>query len=604
MNRRARALASCVLAVVAILACAAPRTVQAGLVAQYHLDGDATDALGTYHGAINGGAGFVASPYGGGQAIDLNGGQYIDTVATNAIASNLGIGGNSPKTISAWARTESFNDGAIFEVGGTGSAGQMYSFRTVTTTDRWRAQFWGGPDFDFNTPNALNNWGWYVLTHDGATGRAYYNGLLVGQKASTLNTNDGRSLEIGRYGGGTTFVGQVDEVNVYDHAVTGAAIKAQWEAMGGYAEGFEEYGSKIDTGRWYTSGGMNSTRLRTDRSNTALLSTFDNNAGDPAGNVRNVYDVHQDHVTSLTWGPALLVNDDTGVLSFNLAGGQFAVVEGSQRGGGVGVALWDVQANDFVRDGGNIRFVARTGNGGLQAQSISLAGLAGRAVTPVLYDRQIGGWAWGEMDSLTALPGVVQALDGRHRVTLEYGFDEAGDLMGWTGDTGSFRIGDTPDGLATRHINLKGTFTVGEGFLSSTTAAGGWDGPTGTLRSPDFTLDGDIIEFYVAGGNRDGLSFELWVDMEDDGTYTLERTSRHQADVTDFDYDFWAIGSLDGLSAHLRLVDNNPGSWGHIHVDAIRMVDFAEVPEPATLALAALALGGLGGYVRRRRRQG
>ncbi len=575
---------------------------EAALVAYYPLDGNANDVVGGFHGNINGGATFVSSPVGG-QAINLNGiNQYIDTIATSGTATNLGINGNNPKTITAWARTEAFTNAGLWQIGNF-ATGAEFSLRTTTATNGWLAQFWGTPDFGFSAPGSQNNWSHFAVTHDGSVGRAYYNGVEVASKASTLSTADTNPLTIGRWHPSwPPLQGQVDEVRVYNHALSADDVAKQYTAAGGYAEGFD--GSNALPGDWYVSSGMNSTRVRTNRGGRSgnLLSTFDNDGSDPAGNVRNVYNVHQDHVTSQSFGPVLGVKDDTASLSFLIAGGGVPVNEGSQRGGGLAVVLWDLEANDYVRDGGVIRSVTRSGNGGLQAQSISLAGLKGRNIMPVLYDRQIGGWGWVEIDSLSAPVGSVLVGNPaeHHRVRLDYHFDNAGDFMGWTGNLGSFQIGNTPGGLATRHINLKGVHTLGEGFLSSTTVAGGWDAPTGTIRSPDFTLQGDIIDFYIAGGNRANLSFELWVDLLGTNVFTLQATATHQADATEFDYDFWAIKPWEGMSGYLQLVDNNPGTWGHIHVDGIRMIEF-NVPEPTTLALCGLGLVGLARRRRRRR---
>jgi len=75
--------------------------VEASLIAQYDFEGNANDSVNSFHGTINGSPTFVPSPVGG-QALSLSGtGNYIATTAT---ASQLGIGGGNPKTISVWAR--------------------------------------------------------------------------------------------------------------------------------------------------------------------------------------------------------------------------------------------------------------------------------------------------------------------------------------------------------------------------------------------------------------------------------------------------------------------------------------------------------------------
>ncbi len=577
---------------------------EAALVAHYALDGNANDSANGFHGNLNGGPGFVASPVSG-QALDLDGGQYMDTGATNAIASNLNVDGNKPKTISAWARTEVWNNGAIWDLGST-SAQNEYCLRTLTTTDRWRGQFWSG-DMDFWTPGANNNWSHFALAHDGTSTRAYYNGMQVGIRNSGLNTNDGRPFEIGRYGGNDTFQGQVDDVKVYDSAEPLSGVRAEFLAAGGWSQGFDTSTDLPDD--WYVSSGMNSTRVRTNRSGATgnILSAFDNDGSDPPGNVRNVYNVHQDHVTSQTFGSILTVRDETASLSFSISGGggSHTFLEGSQRDGGLGLALWDLEANDYVRDGGSVRVVMRSGNGGLQNQSISLSGLQGRRVMPILVDRQVGGWGWVEVDTLSAPLGAVSAGNPveHHRVRLDYHFDNPGDFMGWQQVDGAgnpipitdFQIGALGGGgLVTRHINLDGSFAAGEGFLSST-APGSDNGPTGVLRSPDFFLQGDLLEFYISGGSVDGLAFELVRSVDD----VVLRSAAHQANANEFDYDFWAIGGLDGTEAYLRLVDSTSGSWGHIEVDGIRMLEF-NVPEPATLVLCG---AGFAALVRRRRRR-
>lgn len=145
------------------------------------------------------------------------------------LGNEVQIDGNSPRTIEAWAYVESFNNGAIFQGGTTGSVGKDFSLRTMNgQNNRWRVQQWGGGyDFDVTLPNSKDAWHHYCLTYDGTTSKLYYDGELVAQNTNNLNTGD-FSLRIGRWQN-NYLDGKIDEVRVWDTALEEADIKAWME---------------------------------------------------------------------------------------------------------------------------------------------------------------------------------------------------------------------------------------------------------------------------------------------------------------------------------------------------------------------------------------
>lgn len=346
---------------------------------------------------------------------------------------------------------------------------------------------------------------------------------------------------------------------------------------------------------WYVSGGMNATRPRT-ASNPEILYGLrtSGSTGSPTETL-NVYATQNDRNTSVAYGQFFTVDDDTASVSFRLYGGSHASST-DMRSGATGIALWDAGTGDFVPGS----FVTRTASGDNyeEIKSISLAGLAGRTVCLVALDRNTGSWGHTGLDTITAPDGAVTFSDNRHHIVrFDYGFDNAGDLMGWTGDTASFQIGrvGSSSSLIAGHINQKATFTLGEGYLSSTDPSGS-ETPTGILRSPDFTVTGDIIEFYLSGGSTNDMGLELVRSVDD----VVLLSARNSINSNDFAYDFWNVHDLFGTEAYLRLRDErSSGGWGHIEVDAIRMVDF-NTPEPTSLVLLG---AGIAALVERRRRR-
>ncbi|MEZ4829144.1 MAG: LamG-like jellyroll fold domain-containing protein [Bacteroidia bacterium] len=142
---------------------------------------------------------------------------------------NLGTGpqitGAGPRTIEAWAYAEAFNGGGVFQAGSTGTTGADFSFRTMTSTNLWRFQMWGTPDFDVTLPGSLNSWHHICVTFDGSVAKVFYDGQFVQQKTVSLNTgiND---FKIGEWSG-TRFNGKIDEVRVWDKAISASTI-AEW----------------------------------------------------------------------------------------------------------------------------------------------------------------------------------------------------------------------------------------------------------------------------------------------------------------------------------------------------------------------------------------
>jgi len=209
----------------------------AGLIGHWEFDEGfgttAGDSSGNGNdGTLNGGPPWVAGQIGG--ALDFDG--VDDFVFTGKSASDLGIEGNKPKTVTAWVYTRAFNNGGIFDLGNR-SGGQNFCLRTLGTDNRWRTQHWGGAndhDFDYS---ALNVWVHFALVYDGTESTVYANGIVVSSKATNLNITDNNPFQIGCYGWQVDyFDGIIDDVRIYDYSLSDAGIR--W--LAGVTEPFDK----------------------------------------------------------------------------------------------------------------------------------------------------------------------------------------------------------------------------------------------------------------------------------------------------------------------------------------------------------------------------
>ncbi|MFI6359813.1 GH32 C-terminal domain-containing protein [Streptomyces sp. NPDC050743] len=97
------------------------------------------------------------------------------------------------------------------------------------------------------------------------------------------------------------------------------------------------------------------------------------------------------------------------------------------------------------------------------------------------------------------------------------------------------------------------------------------DSTTGTLTSPEFTVDKDYVNFLVGGGNHPvGSANPTAVELLVDGQVVRSTTGK---DAEALNWASWDVKDLAGKKAQIRIVDDNTGGWGHINVDHIMLSD-------------------------------
>ncbi|MET8805442.1 GH32 C-terminal domain-containing protein [Streptomyces sp. NPDC004546] len=102
------------------------------------------------------------------------------------------------------------------------------------------------------------------------------------------------------------------------------------------------------------------------------------------------------------------------------------------------------------------------------------------------------------------------------------------------------------------------------------------DSTTGTLTSPEFTIDKDYVNFLVGGGNHPvGSADPTAVELLVDGQVVRSTTGK---DAEALNWASWDVKDLAGKKAQVRIVDDNTGGWGHINVDHIMLSDTKAQP--------------------------
>ena len=189
-----------------------------GLVAHYQLDGNGSDASGFARHATNFGATPTNNRYGlSSQALSFDGNDHLQT----PVDSNL-----TALTLSVWfASNTRSGERSLVDSDSGGPFGHSLILGYFNSDNTLDVQFHDG---FYNSPWALNDSNWHhaVAVIEPYVVRLYVDGKLVGIQNYNRTSLDGSQFRIGRHNAADPhwFVGQIDDVRIYNRALSGGEI--------------------------------------------------------------------------------------------------------------------------------------------------------------------------------------------------------------------------------------------------------------------------------------------------------------------------------------------------------------------------------------------
>ncbi len=198
-----------------------------GLLSWWPGDGNTSDIADNNPGTLVGGATFMPGMVG--QAFSFDG---VDDVVTVPNAPSLNLGPNSPITVELWAyRTGS---ASVMHFIGKRTGCGFNDFNYQMAFDPTRGLSFGSDPINgpviTGQQMPLNTWTHLAGTFDGTTFRFYINGSLAGTSTGTLGPINNAPFEIGNSGTCTPFGGLIDEVSLYNRALSTSEIQAIFNA--------------------------------------------------------------------------------------------------------------------------------------------------------------------------------------------------------------------------------------------------------------------------------------------------------------------------------------------------------------------------------------
>lgn len=195
-----------------------------GLAAYYPLDGDATDATPLGNDGTNNGASFVSGYIN--QAVSFS----TDTDITVSHSPSITFSG--PFTVAFWTYLNSGTDNDTFLRKWASATGHWTRYDTNNNGVRMIVgDGSNSQNLYWNSSLPTGSWQHVVFTFDGTTGRAYLNGSPDGSTSMNAPAETTNPLYIGDDAttSGRTIDGQMDEVRLYDRALSQPEISALYD---------------------------------------------------------------------------------------------------------------------------------------------------------------------------------------------------------------------------------------------------------------------------------------------------------------------------------------------------------------------------------------
>ncbi|HPR31394.1 MAG TPA: hypothetical protein PLK12_04825 [Prolixibacteraceae bacterium] len=192
-----------------------------GLVAWYTFNNNANDESGNGLHGVNNGATSTTDRFGNeNSALSFNGtNNYVEVLDNDLLDVNT-------FTLSCWFYSLSTQEGFIAVKGNSDYNGPFRLYlTTLLTGDTWRNSSASGRVYQVKDYSTME-WHHVILLFDGSVQKLYYDGILIAtdNQSGPLNINSDKLL-FGKRNSGNFFQGKIDEVRLYNRALTDTEVQ-------------------------------------------------------------------------------------------------------------------------------------------------------------------------------------------------------------------------------------------------------------------------------------------------------------------------------------------------------------------------------------------